>query len=386
MRSALLVAARTAVRQPHHFVHLLERKLRCLGRYHWVRQSGHRATDVPAPLVLKLLLTYRCNLRCRKCMLWGESGWCAHSPRDMREELDFDLLRRTLEDAARFRPSLIFSGGEPFLYSRIAELLALVRQRRWPSTFCTNGTGLDGLDAQLDHNPTVSLLISLDGPADINDELRGEGVYARVTASIRRLRRLARPPHLGVQLTLRRENVGALVRFCEGMVELGVDWVLLNPPWFVSERQAAEYAAVLARDFATEAHSQRGYLVPFDIDPAVFRRELEQIRARRWPIQIGCYFGRPDEISEFGSAPERPTGNDFCFKQWLRMDVLPSGQVTPCAQFPDVVLGDLRDQPLMAVWNGPAYARFRQRIRAGLLPVCSKCNALYLYDAGRTTL
>ena len=42
--------------------------------------------------------------------------------------------------------------------------------------------------------------------------------------------------------------------------------------------------------------------------------------------------------------------------------------------------------PAAEVWNSPEYARFRTLRRAGPLPVRSKCDALYLYDASRKIL
>jgi radical SAM protein with 4Fe4S-binding SPASM domain len=377
----------TAMREPRHFGHLVARKVRFLRRYRWVQKAQGATTGVPSPLVLKFLLTYRCNLRCKKCMIWGHTGQCPRPhAQASTEDLDFELLRRVLRDAATLRPSLIFSGGEPLLYPHIADLLSLLRERRLHATFCTNGLLLAGIERELDDNPFVEFLISLDGLSTVNDSLRGAGVYRSVTETIRRLKLRHRPPHLGVQFTMRAENLGTMVEFCASMVDLGVDWVLLNPPWFVTEGEATEYAAVVARQFGTTAHSQAGYQVPFELDPALFVREMARLRARRWPIQISSYFRRPEDMWSYANSSTRTAGNDFCYKQWLRMDVLPSGHVTPCAQFPDVIVGDLQRQSVAEIWNGAEYARFRRHLRAGPLPVCTKCNALYLYDAGRRAL
>jgi radical SAM protein with 4Fe4S-binding SPASM domain len=385
--STLSALLGTALCQPWTFAHLLAKKVRFRQRYGWVSQSHAATTDVPAPLVLKFLLTYRCNLRCKKCMLWGQSGWQSQPVDEAStEELDFALLARVLRDEASLRPSLIFSGGEPFLYSRVADLLTLLKDLRLHATFCTNGTRLAPVEDQLVGHPFVSLLVSLDGPQAVNDDLRGIGVYKTVTDRIKRLKSRAEPPYIGVQFTVRSENLGSMVQFCERMVDLGVDWILLNPPWFVTLQEAAGYATFSDRQFHTTAHSQTGYLGPCELDPEVFCRELARLRAKPWPIQISCYFKGPKEIWDYANSAGRPPGNDFCYKQWLRMDVLPSGQVTPCAQFPDIKLGDLKRQTLAEIWNGQDYARFRQSLKTGLLPVCTKCNALYLYDAGRILL
>jgi radical SAM protein with 4Fe4S-binding SPASM domain len=126
-----------------------------------------------------------------------------------------------------------------------------------------------------------------------------------------------------------------------------------------------------------------GYLSSYMLDRGEFERQLRMIRGQRWPIQISSYLNSADEMALFLDAPERPVANRFCYKQWIRLDMTPAGDVSPCIQFPDLAFGNVRDKSAVEIWNGPEYARFRAGIRQQLLPVCPKCNALYLYDAGR---
>jgi radical SAM protein with 4Fe4S-binding SPASM domain len=76
----------------------------------------------------------------------------------------------------------------------------------------------------------------------------------------------------------------------------------------------------------------------------------------------------------------------FVIKEWVRMDILPNGDVTPCIQYPELTFGNLRNLPVMDAWNSPEFERFRASLRRRLLHVCSKCYALYLYDAKRSHL
>jgi hypothetical protein len=54
--------------------------------------------------------------------------------------------------------------------------------------------------------------------------------------------------------------------------------------------------------------------------------------------------------------------------------------------YPDLGVGNLNEKGVMEVWNSPEYAKFRALRREGPLPICSKCDALYLYDAKRKIL
>ena len=272
------------------------------------------------------------------------------------------------------------------MYSRFAELTQLLQHHRCFSITCTNGIALNRYVDAISGNPYVTFLISLDGLEHENDHLRGRGVYRKVTDNIKRLRSLKQPPYIGIQFTIRPENVHGMHAFCEAMVELGVDWILLNPCWFISEAQGKAYEQFMFRNFGVMPHSHRGFQMPYELDKVVFTREMKAIHGRRWPIQISCYLKRPEDIYTYIDTPEIAPGNTFCHQQWSRMDITPEGEVTPCILYPDLKIGNLAQQDVLQIWNSPTFARFRQIRRKEMLPVCAKCNALYLHDSKRKYL
>jgi len=390
MRAPLTLAgkiARLAARHPVYASALIRRKIRLSRRYRWIRRNPERDGAVPPPLVYKLVLTYACNLRCQGCFQWGSVGWCRNEPREaMDRELDWKIIERLLADAGPRRPDVILTGGEPLLHSRFEALAALLKHHRCQTTVCTNGTLLDRYPGLAETNPYLAFLVSLDGPEAINDAVRGRGGYRTVVENIRRIKRSRKPGWVGIQCTLRPENVGCLHAFCREMVDLGVDWILLNPFWFFTEDEARAYQRVLEGRFGVTPKDHRGFVMPGAIDAAVFREQFERIRAERWPIQISCYFRDPEELIAYQGDPASLVRNRRCHKQWIRIDVTPEGDVAPCIQFPDLVAGSLNEQSALDIWNGPVYEKLRRSLREENLPVCSKCNNIYLYDAGRRYL
>jgi MoaA/NifB/PqqE/SkfB family radical SAM enzyme len=377
----------TAWRHPLYVRHLLIKKLRTFARYRAADSSEGRDGQVGPPLGYKLVLTYRCNLRCVMCYEWGDVGWCHDDPRlHTKSELAWDVIERLIREVASSRPYFILHGGEPLLYSRFGDLCALLKANRCFAITCTNGTYLDRFQDVAANNPFVTFLVSLDGLPDENDRLRGAGVYAKVTANIEKLRSLQRPPYLGIQFTIRPENVHIMYDFCIRMASLGVDWVLLNPCWFVSSRQAELYEEFMQQHFGIAPSSHRAYLMPYDIDKAVYKEQMRAIRSRSWPMQISAYLEHPDDIDVYVDRPEEPPGNSFCYQQWTRMDITPEGHVTPCILYPDLKFGNLHEQSAAEIWNSPSFAGFRDLRRRECLPVCAKCNAIYLHDSRRKWL
>ena len=67
-----------------------------------------------------------------------------------------------------------------------------------------------------------------------------------------------------------------------------------------------------------------------------------------------------------------------CVSMSTRLGVLPNGDVTTCMLFPEFAVGNLHDDGLDAIWNGPIAMRTREILSRDLTPICSRCVPLYL--------
>ncbi len=165
--------------------------------------------EYPAALVV---VTNACNLRCRHCFVYREET--PNSPRDkMKDETMLHQLR-VLRDRHRIR-SMLFMGGEPMIRrDLVLEAMNLFEQ----SAIVTNGTyGIPSVPGHL-------VTVSLDGPEDYNDSLRGEGVFRTVRQAI-----FGRDPDDGttvmLQMTVTRENADAVEAFLAEVEDWPVDGI-----------------------------------------------------------------------------------------------------------------------------------------------------------------
>jgi radical SAM protein with 4Fe4S-binding SPASM domain len=375
------------IKYPRYLLFLLGQKFRFYFRYCWIKKRLESDRPVPPPLVYKLYLTLNCPLRCSPCMFWGKNGTLVNG-RDSAAgtEMPGEVISRIFREAGRFHPSFILSGGEPLLYSGFKELSTLLKKHRCFAYVCTNGLDIEKNLEAIKNNPYLVFYISLDGTREINDRLRGAGVHDRVVKSIQLLKQLRPAPYVGIQFTLQTENVGCLYETVREAVELGTDWFLINLQWFVTPEQATAYKKVLSEKFGVVPKSHQGFARDFPLEKEEFVRQAKKIQAEKWPIQISSYLKKPEDIHAYLDQPDVNPYNNFCYKEWVRMDVMPDGRVTPCIQFPDLNFGSLKDKTILEIWNGKEFQNFRQQIKKELLPVCGKCYCLYLYDAGRVIL
>ena len=118
------------------------------------------------PLAVGWSLTKRCSYACLYC------GSNRRIGNEMNDE-QLMLLAQQIVDAGVLKVS--FTGGEPLLREKIVDLVPFLADHNVSVTIDTNGkllpkmidrlTGLDGV------------LLSLDGPEKINDEIRAKGAY-----------------------------------------------------------------------------------------------------------------------------------------------------------------------------------------------------------------
>lgn len=372
---------------PLYFRHLIFKKIRFFQRYKKILNKNYKDNMVGLPLVYKLVLTWKCNLKCKMCMLWGDIGWRKNSTIQKNNDLDWEIIENLFLQISRSNPSFILYGGEPLLYKHFKLLAEKLKLNRCFSTICTNGLLLDEFLKEISGNPFLTFMVSLDGLENENDVLRGKGVYRKVISNIKLLKSLKNPPYIGIQFTIRPENISVMYEFCNVMVKLGVDWILLNPCWFITSEQAKKYEYFAMKHFQVLPNSHLGYLLPYNLNPTEFSREYEKIKSVNWPIQISCYFNNPAlDMYNYVKSSDFFSNNRLCYKQWIRMDITPDAEVTPCILFPDLSFGNLKDNDIKTLWNSSDYSKFRNLIRKEPLSICNKCNNIYLYDAKRKIL
>ncbi len=155
----------------------------CRGAGLVVESATRRALTLPGapPLVpsLRYLLVHvtdRCTLRCRHCYVGPPEG------RDLPLA---DILRAADEHAALQGLRFIVTGGEPTIHPQFRLLNERLPAYPFRSILLTNGTTIDRDLARSLRFHEVQ--VSLDGPEDAHDAVRGPGSFRRALAGLRHL-------------------------------------------------------------------------------------------------------------------------------------------------------------------------------------------------------
>ncbi|MFT5585412.1 MAG: radical SAM protein with 4Fe4S-binding SPASM domain [Cognaticolwellia sp.] len=165
-------------------------------------------------LMADIELTRRCNLRCPDCFVFAQEP-------DMSrlDELDPSFVMALLEELSGYRTDLHLTGGEPFFYPAIWEVLEAADRLGFSKIMINTNGGLLGEEelARLGAlRASVHLMVSIDGPPGVHERVRGQ------TQTEKALRALRLAPQHGVSATPASILTGDLLDF--GVAAWG-DWL-----------------------------------------------------------------------------------------------------------------------------------------------------------------
>jgi radical SAM protein with 4Fe4S-binding SPASM domain len=353
-------------------------------------------TVLPLPAQITLYVAYPCNLRCKHCYLYGVADYVPeYMDRSMPQYMSEEIFRAAVDPLLESPTPLTvcFMGGEPVLHPRLADMVRHLKSR--PHVYVdmnTNGTRMRKVGPALVEAGMDAIYVSLDGSSpEVNDPVRGRGSFRQAIEGLRFLAELrereSRPLKLAINYTITSENFRDLLPAAEMAESVGVDEIFFNLSIFVTEdegKRAQRQLARLGHDF----RSWQGFVLPSLVDdfPAdLLEEHLNELQDRTWKTSVfmAPVGYPPAELrSYFTERWPKLLRQRSCPVQAFRTTVLPNGNVVPCTIYPDIVVGNLTEQPLEAVWLGERYNQFRQLAMRRLLPTCHRCCDLFDESAG----
>ncbi len=325
--------------------------------------SAHIIRELP---VLVLFPHNRCNCRCLMCDIW--------KIRQTREITANDLAPHLASLRGLKVRWVVFSGGEPLLHSDLESLSRPLRDEGIRVTLLTAGLLLQRYAPKVAAS-VDDLIVSLDGPQQFHDEIRGiKGAFKRLAEGVAAVRGLRPAIPISARCTVQKTNFRHLCDTVETARQLRLDSISFlaadvtseafnRPSGWPSGRQAgialdgqeveglAGQVEALIRECADEI--RRGFVVG---SPEKLRRIVMHFRAQ---------LGQVEPVSPRCNAP------------WVSAVVEADGTVRPC--FFHQPMGSLQHGPLHEILNSPQALAFRQALDVSTDPVCRNCVcALYL--------
>lgn len=370
--------------------HILLRSLKALYVKHLGIPKEYRRNDGYAsrpPQQISVKITNVCNLRCKTCGQWGETGYNFDRPSpELKEIIPVERYLKLSDDVRQHTPIYYIWGGEPFLYPGLFDFTDRIKRNKSLLAVVTNATMLTEQAKEVVEQQWDALMFSLDGPEAIHDEIRGrKGTFQKVAEGIEAVRKYKRDTkrHLPWILALVTVSVGNapwLDKIFEVGEQLNIDCMIVYYSWFTNEKIGNAHTKIMQQKLGVTPTKWKGYLFNHDVDTIAIVESINRIRNRKWkfPHLFIPDLKRDEHIMDYYKTPGNFFGYGPCISPWFVAEVMPNGDVAPCRDYPDYITGNLMEQSIFEIWNGERYRKFRCALKenGGTFPICSRCCGL----------
>ncbi len=299
-----------------------------------------------------------CNLSCRHCYINPEM----HGNKAVaKEQLEAWLALFAAPDK---NTNLVLLGGEPTLHPALGHAIRFAKRIGYRSvTVDSNGFLFHDLLASIGPEELDFLSFSLDGPsAEVNDPIRGRGVFAVCTANLKRAKKQGF--HTSLIYTVSKMNLGHLHRMPALLSELGVDRFFIQVIGIrgQSVREGAKTLQLAPSEWLShipsvaEEVARRGIKVVF---PKVFLDEKEpfmcagKVAENFFIFPNGrvylCPLGEDFAINTFQIEDGRLMKNQGLIEERLFGLTIPEGCVMNKLTQPDNLAYDAEGNPLWRI-------------------------------------
>jgi len=349
------------------------------------------------PRNITLHLTENCNLRCKMCYFWGDTGAYSTSRTKQKPKiLNFEIVKNLIRELAIVKPIYSLYGGEPLLYPYFEELIDEIKKNNSFVDTPTNGTLLSDNAEILVKKEFDFVRVSLDGPRDINDKQRGSGSYDKAIKGINDLfeakkKNKAKKPFIDIIYTITPDNFLTVEEFFLHDLDISkVDHITIQMQNYITRKMGKDYAEFLSSEFGIQSDTYWKSMVRLpsefcEIDRTELSRQVNRVRTyyssqnKNVMLLPPTFSSQNLEAYLISNWDQMIDVYEKCIIPWVSAEIVANGDVAPCHVFYDLVLGNLYENGIADIWNGEKYKRFRNYIESKIfMPICPGCCILYL--------
>jgi radical SAM protein with 4Fe4S-binding SPASM domain len=280
---------------------------------------------------VQMHLTERCNLKCKHCYQTGKTV----------DEMSFSEVKEAIGEISEtldewkkaygvdYSPSFNVTGGEPFLRNDLFSILSEIGNKGFDVYLLTNGILIDGRKAkELFDVGVKGVQVSIEGPEEIHESIRGPGSFAASLKGVRNLLNAGLTVTLNV--TLSSVNAGYFMDIIELASKLRVQKVGFSR-LVPSGRGKAMAKQMLDAEKVKELYKKIFSTDTGDLKIVTGDPVASQLRAE-------------DDGSDKGDIP---LGG--CAAGVSGLTILPDGTLVPCRRL-YIPIGNIRKDSFREVW------------------------------------
>ena len=349
------------------------------------------------PRILTLTLFNGCNCRCKMCdigqsLLNQDRGNRLISKNVLSDDpmLALDDWKKLIDESAKYKPDISFSGTEPLLSPYVLELAKYILSKKLNLHITTNAFFLEKYAKEFVKiaNKNFNLGISLDGLFEKHDEIRGvAGIFNKAINALKIMdeekKKLNKEdPAIYITTAITPYNYKNMVEFYNYFNE--------NFPETIKNIMFSHY---FFKDNAMrDAHNKSyGDIYPIlssnddenikNMDPQIIIQQkniLDNMKNKNIPYSFMPELKDEAIIDYYKNSLKFVTGSKKCIAFWRDASINPNGDIIVQAMCFGGKLGNIKEKSLKKIWNSSEIKKLRDFIRKRkITPACTRCCLLF---------
>lgn len=322
-----------------------------------------------------------CNLHCKMCDIGTqnlETNFAVNLVGTHPLHMPLELFEKVVDQTKKHFPStkLGYAFTEPLVYKHLEESLAYANKAGLFTAITTNALNLRQKSDILASNGLNELFISLDGPEDIHNQIRGhKSSHQRALEGIEALQTKSNIP-ISVFCVITEWNIGHLERFLKDLSGFDLKHVGFLHANFITEELAEIHNKRFKNDFnATFSNVEEVNFDAYNLQQ--LRVELEAISDQKYPFEtsITPNISNQEDLNRYYFEPTKKVGKS-CFDVFNNLMIKSDGSVIPAhGRCYNVSVGNIYDADLPTIWNSNGMKKIRKTLlkEGGLMPACQRC-------------
>lgn len=322
-----------------------------------------------------LFMTYRCTSHCKMCTIWKRAKQDSYG-----KELTLEDWKKIIDDISKYKLDMIeLFGGDSLLRKDV--IFPLIEYIKSKNIFVDLPTNCNLLDKDTAKKFVKSgldrIYISLDGPIEIHDEIRGkQGTFNRVQKALQYLVEAkkelnSKTPDITINCTISISNVHNFEQILPAIEKIGVDGIDF------------EYVGEFKEENIKNSDVDGIKPTPFYItlgksnlltreDAVLLKKKMNDIKKSSDNYSIVISTKHIDSLT-IDDLVNGTIPNKKCYMCHSMITIDPFGNVLGCFHYNNFIYGNVKDFSFSDIWRNKKHISFLKSQRAGNIRICKNC-------------
>ena len=324
-----------------------------------------------------LFMTFRCTSRCEMCTIWARN-----KELNGEKELTLEEWKKCVDMIGTENLEVVeIFGGDSLLRKDVTIPLIeyiMKRNKKIIVDLPTNSNLLDEKTAiALVKAGVGRLYVSLDGPDEIHDKIRGNGgAYSHVRKGLEYLVKAkedlgVKTPEIIINCTISSSNVDNFEKIIPLAEKIGVDTLEFE---YVGEFKEKNIKNTNVEGIKpTPFYITLGSSNLLNNEKAhLLKRKMNDIKKLENGSKMNINTNHIDVLT-IDNLTQGTIPNKKCYLARYMASIDPFGNVMGCFHFNNFVIGNIKDSSFSSIWNNEKHRNFFRSQKKGKIKICKNC-------------